>query len=84
MVYAYAPGTFERDTMSWLETITIRCRDKRKVMDLLQKIGVPEGEAGPVAIRAAFRRVNWYACAQGCRLLHQPVLTCQRLMQRLA
>jgi hypothetical protein len=33
--------------MKWLETITIRCtgsREKRVVMDLLQKIGKPEGE----------------------------------------
>jgi hypothetical protein len=32
--------------MKWLETITIRCagsREKREVMDLLQKIGMPEG-----------------------------------------
>jgi hypothetical protein len=33
---------FERDTMKWLETLTIRCKDKREVMDLLQKIGMPE------------------------------------------
>jgi hypothetical protein len=39
--------------MEWLETITIRCagsREKRAVMDLLQKIGMPEGEAGLVAV----------------------------------
>ena len=32
--------------MNWLETITIRCagsREKRDVMDLLQRIGMPEG-----------------------------------------
>jgi hypothetical protein len=39
--------------MKWLETITIRCagsREKREVMDLLQKIRVPESEAGLVAV----------------------------------
>jgi hypothetical protein len=39
--------------MNWLETITIRCagsREKRAVMDLLQKIGMPEGEAGLVTV----------------------------------
>ena len=39
--------------MKWLETITIRCagsREKREVMDLLQNIRVPEGEAGLVAV----------------------------------
>lgn len=37
--------------MKWLETIALRCagsREKKVVMDLLQKIRVPEEAAGPV------------------------------------
>jgi len=61
--------------MNWLETTTIRCagsREKREVMDLLQKIGMPEGEAGLVAVEVyqsvlveSDVSVHIYGCSEG-------------------